>query len=96
MFDEELDVFLKNEIVEVPEGEYYWHYIKSQNDTVRTIEFNDDSQDSYFIIKKEFFLSFLWFFQQKKSRPNYIATIYAKSSITLANHSLGLFFHLYN
>ena len=55
MFDEELDVFLKNEIVEIPEGEYYWHYIKSQNDTVRTIEFNDDSQDSYFIIKKDIY-----------------------------------------
>ncbi len=53
LFDEELDVFLKNVIVEVPEGNYYWHYIKSPNDTVRTISFNDDSGDPYFFIKKD-------------------------------------------
>lgn len=55
MFDEELDVFLKNEIVEVPEGAYYWHYIKSQNDTVRAIWFNDNSEEPYFIIEKDFY-----------------------------------------
>lgn len=53
LFDEELDVFLKNVIVEVPEGASYWHYIKSQNDTVRAIWFNDNSEEPYFIIEKD-------------------------------------------
>lgn len=53
LFDEKLNDFLKNVIIEASKEEYYWHYIKNQNDTVRTIRFNRDSEDPYFIIEKD-------------------------------------------
>lgn len=53
LFDEKLNDFLKNVIIEASKEEYYWHYIKNQNDTVRTIRFNMDSKDPYFIIEKD-------------------------------------------
>lgn len=53
LFDEKLNDFLKNVIIEASKEEYYWHYIKNQNDTVRTIRFNMDSEDPYFIIEKD-------------------------------------------
>ena len=40
-------------IIEASKGDDYWHYMKNQNDTVRTIIFDMDSEDPYFIIKKD-------------------------------------------